>query len=133
MILEQLCELYRIGDLDLLQEACTHPELLHQSDFRLSALYGVSSEQIQIVRDLIIIGNLESKLSDQCPYCTVLETEQSATLLSSYWLCFRGNSKVTELSIQELSNGAIIHQDELHLIQIIELINPRYSLFIRSA
>lgn len=115
-----------------LQEAVSNPKILQHNDFALLAFFGVTGEQISAVREALFIHSLESQLSNDCPYCTLVDADVGNQTTQSYWLSFRCGVNVQELALQEFSNGAISSSDELHLIRMIAALPSRYTLLIRS-
>lgn len=115
-----------------LQEAVSNPKILQHSDFSLLAFFGVTCEQISSVREALFIQGLESQLSKDCPYCTLVDAGVGNQTNQSYWLSFRCGVDVQELALQELSNGGISSCDERHLIRMIAALPSRYTLLIRS-
>lgn len=132
MIVTFLRELLSAPANSLIADALDNPTIITEKRFLLIPLYGVSATEIDFVGDLLKIYNLESQLSSEKPYCTIV----SSTLPIEYshigWIKLIGGTVYPELALQQASRGGISFTDELILLQIVKHLPRDIKLMVRN-
>ncbi|AJY53259.1 hypothetical protein [Halomonas sp. KO116] len=116
----------------LLDSAMKSPTIIEDKRISIIPLYGVDSNEIAYVKNLIRINELEKMLSAKRPYYTLMEADSRDVSTNGTWVRFSGGSNIVELALQELTNGKVTPEDETIFSQILNLLPPQYNLIVRS-